>query len=229
MKFLAEHKHLVIVIISAIALYAMVAKIQSHFDGVAHDQRIIQEQQVKADLEKARADAEQTHRDRDDLTRQLSTLAQSNADLKTSLIALRSQLQAQQAKDATLPPDALAERWGALIGSPGQLKLEANGILASLAAAHTTVAQLEELPVLREETNQKDRNGQQKDVVITRLQSVTEDLTRELGTCKVTIADKDELCRKQLDEVKARARKRERNWFVAGLVAATGLIFGLKH
>jgi len=91
--------------------------------------------------------------------------------------------------------------------NPLELQPSSNGITASLAAAHTTVDTLEEIPILKQEAKDSAANSLEKDKTIENQKKVLADTEAEFGTCKQTIKDKDTACKKEIASVKASARK----------------------
>ena len=219
-------KHLAIAALVAVVVLLCVWKVIAYAGNTAHDARVLAEAQLKEDLEKAKVQAQATAQDKQALQGQLNALAASNDALRRDLASLRAQLADQRARNDSLAPDALSERWSMLLGLPGQIQPSAGGIVASLPAAHATVNQLEEIPILKAEAQKTAANSSQKDATIGRLQAVQLDLENELATCKKTVADSAKLCDAKVSEQKAKGRKR--NVVVAVLAAVGGFLIRSK-
>lgn len=223
----AHEKHIILGVIVAVVLLVGSWKVIAHLDGVAHDQAVLAKAKVDADKELAKTQAVQSATDKADLQKQLNSLAASNASLQASVAALRSQLANQRKQDAALAPDALADRWATLINVQStEIKPAADGITASVTAAHATVDALEELPVLRQEEKNAIVNSANKDAVILKQQKVQQDTDAELVTCKKTTTDQDIACKKEISAIKAAARKHSFIYSAVAFVA--GIIFKTK-
>lgn len=222
MTLTAHVKHLLISGIAAAVLLLSTWKLVSHFDQVEHDQVVLAQQQLKADQLQAKAQAGTTATDTTALQKQVAALQQSNNALQASLSALEAQLASQRQKDATASPDALSARWQGLLGT-GQVTPHPNGLLADLPAAHATVDQLEQLPVMQQELKDEQANSAQKDVVLAGDEKLLTDVKAELATCQKVQVDADTLCKAQVAEVKAKARKHSLMYaigaFIGGLIA----------
>lgn len=225
MTFLETHKHLVIVVVIAVAVLFIVFKVVSHFDGVAHDKRVLAEEQVKEDLQKAQLQAAQSKTDTAALQTQLNTLAASNQALQAGIAQLRSQLASQRQKDSVMPPSDLADRWHMLVPD-GQIKLLPDGLEADLPAAHATVSALEEIPVLKTEKERIENNSSLKDETISRALKVRDDKDAELVTCKKTLQDDENKYNEKIKEIRAKDLKRGMWATIGGFIS--GVIFGAR-
>lgn len=215
-------KHLLIAALVAVVVLGSVWKVLAHMDGKAHDEVTLAQQTLKEDLEKAKLQAFATASDKQALQGQLNALAASNDALRRDLATLRSQLANQrQANDAMAPSD-LSAHWGELINMPGQIQPAPGGFNVTLAAGHATVNQLEEIPVLKAEKQKLVDNSAEKDKTLAQAKKTLESTEVELATCKKTVKDADDLCKKQVAEVKASGRKR--NLVVAVLAAIGGVL-----
>jgi hypothetical protein len=98
--------------------------------------------------------------------------------------------------------------------------------LADLPAAHATVADLEGLSALKSELKLTQDNSALKDSTIDQQVKVLSDTKAELLTCQRTQTDATRLCKAQVAEAKATARKHTIWWAVGAFVG--GLITGRK-
>lgn len=225
LKWMQDHKHLIMVLIVCLAILVIVFKVVSHLDGIAHDRRVIAEQQVKADLEKAKLQADQSKADTLKLNGQLDELAASNKELQTQIAQMRSQLAAQKSKDAAMPPDELAARWHFLVPQ-GNIKSVPDGLQADIVASHATVSALEEIPDLKAENQEYITNSGLKDETINQAVKTIGDKDKELDTCKQTVVDEKKACSDTISDLKHKAAKRSFWATVGGFVG--GVIFGRK-
>jgi hypothetical protein len=99
-------------------------------------------------------------------------------------------------------------------------------LLADLAASHATVAQLEELPVLRQELKQTQADAALKDKSIAQAVVTLAGKDAELVTCKKIQTDADTVCAAKLKEQAAVARKRSL-WYSVGAFIG-GILAGRK-
>ena len=103
-------KHLLIAgLIAAVVLLAA-WKTFAFYGAKAHDDRILAQEQLKEDLDKAKIQATATKADNQALQGQLNALQASNAALARDLASLRLTLANQRQADAAMPPDALSLR-----------------------------------------------------------------------------------------------------------------------
>lgn len=225
MALTAHVKHLLIAGIAAAVLLLSTWKLIAHFDQVDHDQVVLAQQQLKQDQQQAKAQAGTTATDTAALQKQVAALQQSNNALQASLSDLEAQLASQRQKDATASPEALSARWRGLLGT-GQITATPAGLTADLPAAHATVDQLEQLPVVQQELKDEKANSTQKDVVLAGDEKLLNDVKAELATCQKVQVDADALCKAQVKEVKAQARKHSLMYAIGAFIG--GLIAGHK-
>lgn len=222
----AHIKHLIIAALIAAVLLLSAWKYFAYAGNLAHDQKVLAEQKLKEDLDKAKVQAAATKTANDALQGQLNALAASNAALQRDLAALRSQLSNQRTQNDAMQPSELSVRWSMLIGIPEGVQASGSGLIASLPAAHETVNQLEEIPVLRKEKASLQDNSAHKDVALNQAQKTLVSTADELETCKKTVLDADALCKVQVAEVKAKNRKR--NIVISVLAAIGGFLLRSK-
>ncbi len=224
MALTVHSKHVILAAIIAIVLLLVSWKIVAHYDGLAHDSAVLAKAQVDADLQKSKIQASQTASDKADLKKQVDILTQSNIITKNELASIRSKLDDQKAKNVTLSSVDLAARWETLLSlDSAEMKPQSDGIFVTMIGARTTVNALEELPALRQEIEKKDVNSKEKDNTISSLQKSLGSTEAELTTCKKTVIDQDDSCKKQIKDIKAQARKHSVWAALGGFVG--GLIF----
>lgn len=216
----AHVKHLLIAALIAAVVLGVTWKLIASSDQQAHDKKILAEEQLKKDLDTAKIQAQATATDKAALQAQLNALSASNAALQRDLATLRLQLANQRQVNDSLAPDALSTRWSMLIGvNPAEITPSANGIVASVPAAHATVNALEEVPVLKAEKAKLEENSGLKDTALAQAQKTLVSTSAELDTCKATFVDAQAVCKAQIAEVKSKARKRN---IVLSVLAAIG-------
>lgn len=221
-------KHLIIAALVAAVILVTTWKVIAYQGNIAHDQKVLAEEKLKNDLDTAKIQAQATATDKAALQSQLNALSASNAALQRDLATLRAQLANQRQVNDSLAPDALSTRWSMLIGvNSAEITPSANGIVASVPAAHATVNALEEIPILQQEKKKIEDESAKKDNAIEQAKKTLGSTEAELDTCKNhTVPDAKELCDKTVAEVKAKARKR--NIVVAVLAAIFGFAVRAK-
>lgn len=204
----AHVKHIILAAILAISGLLVTWKVLAHYDRVDKDEADIAKAQVAADIEKAQLQASQTKTDTTDLQNKINSLVASNASLKASLANLRSKLDSQRKQDDNLSLADLSTRWSMLTGVPGsEFQPNTTGVQVSSLGAHSTVNQLEELPVLKQELKDSQDNSSKKDDTLTSQQKVISDTQAELATCKKTLTDQEDSCQKKIDQINSDNRK----------------------
>lgn len=205
----AHVKHIILTVILAASGLLLTWKIIAHYDKVDKDQADLAKVQVQADIQKAQLQANQTKTDTTDLQSKINQLVASNNNLRAGLADLQSKLLSQRKQDDNLSLSDLSTRWSMLTGVPGsEFQPNPTGIQVSAAGSHATVNQLEELPVVQQELKLSQDNSSKKDDTIASQQKVITDAQAELTTCKKTVSDQEDSCKKQITELKASERKR---------------------
>lgn len=211
-------KHLIIAGAIAIVIIVVTWKVIAYAGGIAHDQRVLAEEKLANDLAVAKVQAVASAAASADLQQKLDAQTAATARLQADILKLRSDLAVQRDRDAQLPPDALAVRWQGLIGK-GVVASAPGGLLADLPAAHETVSELEELPVLREEKAKVEAVSAGKDQTIMSAQNLVTAVKSELSTCQQTVKDADAVCKAKMAEGKAAQRKRN---IIIAIASAVG-------
>jgi hypothetical protein len=116
-----------------------------------------------------------------------------------------------------MPLPELAQEWTKLV--PGMapnditFALDPNGqITLTDDAAHKTVDQLEQVPVLTQELSNSKQSEQNTDTLLTASNAQVATLNTEVSGLRLEITDDKAVCQDQIKVVKDAARKRER-WF----------------
>lgn len=219
-------KHVILAVIISITVLLGTYKIIAHYDRVDKDESDLAKAQVVADVQKAQIQAKQTVVDNTDLQNKVNSLVASNQALTAGLASLQSKLDLQRKQDSNLSLSDLSTRWSVLTGVSGaEFVPNLTGVQVSSLAAHTTVNQLEELPVVKQELKDSQDNSSKKDDTLQSQQKVIVDITAELGTCKKTVVDSDNSCKAQITQIKADNRKHNLFFSVISFV----LGFAIRH
>lgn len=201
-------KHVILAVIISITVLLGTYKIIAHYDRVDKDESDLAKAQVVTDVQKAQIQAKQSETDSTDLQNKVNSLVASNQALTTGLANLQSKLDLQKKQDDKLSLSDLSTRWSMLTGvDSGQFVPNTTGVQVTSAAAHTTVSQLEELPVVKQELKSSQDNSSKKDDTLQSQQKVIVDISAELTTCKKTVVDSDNSCKAQITQIKADNRK----------------------
>jgi hypothetical protein len=211
-------KHVLLGLLIAGVLILGLYKIVSWQEGKASQQKVLAEEQLKNDLAIAKVQAANTATDTTALQQQIQQLSQSNQQLAISLASLKANLSQQQQKDATATPSDLSLRWRQLAGT-GAITPQGQALLVDMPAAHATVSQLEQLPVLQAEIQQTQATSSQKDLALTATNKVLGDTQAQLVSCQKVAADSDAVCKAEIAQKVAAARKH-------GIWAAVGSFIG---
>jgi hypothetical protein len=97
--------------------------------------------------------------------------------------------------------------------------LDPNGqITLTDDAAHKTVDQLEQVPVLTQELSNSKQSEQNTDTLLTASNAQVATLNTEVSGLRLEINDDKAVCQDQIKVVKAEAAKSKRKWAVMGVI-----------
>lgn len=152
----------------------------------------------------------------DALTQQNQVLQQQVASILQQNVTLMANLQKQREEIKTLPPPALAAKWGDVAHEPAPV-ITANGdFLAPLPLAQKSVDALISVPVLQQDANNLQVALDKETTLANNNQSKYESElkahTSDTATCT---ADKNTL-NAQISEIKSEARKSKSKWAIIG-------------
>lgn len=239
---LTQHsKHVIIACVAALVLLIAGHKIVAHYDGVAHDQRVLADQALKVQQDKNKSDAEasikiaqiQAQKDSAD-TAERARVETENAKLRNDIASIKRTLADQQGKDKALPPAELANRIAQLAGvTASDIKVNPDGFQFSVPATQNVVQLLDEL------SSDRTTIVSQQSIITndeSRIATANTDIAglhEQVGQLKTTV-DNLQLSltkmaddwNKQKTDDKHQARKRSFKWFVTG--AATGAVIVVK-
>jgi hypothetical protein len=160
----------------------------------------------------------------------LDTLQKQNAALLTTIQSDNALLKRQQTADATLPLPELAQRWETLAGIQSGLTATPAGVLSTPEAAVQTVQTLEKVPVLTDELAKEEGIAQNNAQMLNSAQSVNSDLTKQINSANILLVANDKACQASVSDLKAKQRKKSRNWFIRGaIVGATAVGYLVLH
>lgn len=199
-------KHILIGLLIAGTLLLLVYKIVAWQEGKASQQKVLAEEQLKNDLAIAKVQAATTATDTAALQQQIQSLSTSNQQLAVSLASLKANLSQQQQKDATATPSDLSLRWRQLAGT-GTITPQGAALLVDFPAAHATVDQLEQLPVLQQQVALVTATSNQKDLALSATNKVLGDTQAQLASCQKVTLDADSVCKAEIKQNVAAARK----------------------
>lgn len=156
---------------------------------------------------------------------QIQAISQQNVVLQQQLTALSSAIAARDAqliKDRqeikTLPPPALAAKWGAAANEPPPTIDTAGDFLAPLPLAQKSVDALIQVPVLQQDAKDLQVSLDKETAVANnndqKYQSEVKAHQSDTTTCT---ADKNAL-NAQITDIKAQARKDKTKWAVIGTI-----------
>src|SRR5271168_176768 len=219
--FLLDHERLIIVAIVAVGLwfgYGKYAQIR-----LDHDNAVLAQAKVTADAQ-AKANqqlAQQVADDKAALQTLTDKLSAQNQQLVNANTALATALSRQQKTDASLPVPDLVNRWAQL--APGTNFTGAigsgNNVTVTPSNALATVQQLEKVPVLTTELANETTEKNNDDQLLTANAKSIFDINNQVAGATKLDTDHQAQCTALVADVKAKAAKSKRRWFVIGYVA----------
>lgn len=217
-----DKKHLILVVLVIVLSLGIIHLVESKVADRA-----------EAKYEAARSESQQKDAQNTQFQQQISTqvaqlasqndkLDQQNKTLLQVNLQLEQQLQAQKAKDATLPPPALATRIMTL--APGGVAtVTANGIQLDGPESIAVTQGLEAPPILTKQIAEKDQLITNDAAQIANGQKAL-DLEKQAHQTDVTTSKADlATCQQQVKTVKAEARKSKFHWFIGGFITGAAV------
>jgi len=216
-QFIKAHERIILVAIVGLVLWFSFGKIDTlliHHDSAQVQQAIIVAQTNAQETAKVEAQAEaqaiQYKQLTDKVQAQNDKLAQANA-------ALIAALSVQQKKDAEMDIPQLAQRWTQLVPSVGLSTTDGHLEISDIGA-HTTVSQLEQVPTLTAELAAEQTKELNDLSLLTSANTRIDTLNQNVTLLNTQITDNQNVCKAQIAEVKAKARKSKWHFFEAGVV-----------
>lgn len=215
----SHHTLLIVIVVSVILLFGF-RKWIAHEDGVAHDQKVLADANLKQlQASNAVKDASQAKQDQafQELSNQVTAANQAS---QMQIAALRTQLQKQQDQDKVIPVPALGNRLSELTGSKvGEVKPSSDGLDVSESASRAVVSQLEELPIGRQTITTQQSVIARDDQEITACKSDVNGLHEQIGRDAAVLKAANDACAADKKDMKASARKSKWHWFLGGVAA----------
>ena len=223
-KFIRAHETILGLVLAAAIIWGVSGKVENimyHHDNAAESQaQIVATAQAQKDAALATQAAQQAEQ-----YKELSDkVAAQNAALEQANITLATALAKQQHTDDTMPLPELAQEWTKLV--PGMapnditFALDPNGqITLTDDAAHKTVDQLEQVPVLTQELANSQAEAKNDLSLLTASNAQVATLNTEVSGLNLQLVDNSKVCTAQIAVVKADAAKSKRRWFLIGVVA----------
>jgi hypothetical protein len=205
-------------------------KLIDHLAHVADLNAAVAQKKVEADKDVQKAADDQKSAD-DAAYAKWKNASDMRVDgLYARMDALSNQLKAQQDKDRTMPLGDVAVRWAMLIGEPAnEFNATVDGVSVAQPAARKTLVLLDELPADREKIQSQAGVITERDADIKKKQGLLDDSGVQIAACKKTQVDAEDACKKEVNKVKADARKGNVKAFFAGAAALLAAIIGFKH
>lgn len=161
----------------------------------------------------------------------IQALSTQNASLAAAVAQRNVVLDAQETADKTLPLPAIADRWKTLAAlQPEDITFDGSTLNVSDTGARSTVAQLEQVPVLQQNLKDEQTIAQNTTQELQKSNDLTQALDTQITGLKTQIVDDDKKCSTQVAAVKASDRVSKRNWFLKGVgVGAAVVVYVVTH
>lgn len=214
------HEILIITVLSLLLVWGVSGKIEGVF--LAHDTATLNAEKASlaAQVEKNEAIAKTVS---EQSAAYATLLAQAN-EQQAAIARMNAQLTAALAKqqqtnnNMTLPE--LAGRWMTLVPkASGGLSINNGQMLIADSAAHATVNELEQVPVLQQQLSNATVEKETVDKLLVASNGRVDTLNSRVEGLTLQIGDSDKVCKAQIAVVKAQARKQKRWIFVVGYIS----------
>jgi hypothetical protein len=223
--WIKQHERLILAVIGGAILWLSIGKIDTLI--INHDAANLQQAKVTAQVQadKNATLAAQAAQQAEQYKALAEQVAKQNAALENANVQLSLALSKQQKKDATLPPTELAQRWRELVPSYPEhdpspvVSLDTGAITVTPAGAIATVQELEKVPVLSSQLENSRTQIENGEKLLEGQHAVVLTLSDQVDGLKLQLVDDAKVCKAQVAEVKAQARKGKRTWFTIGYVA----------
>jgi hypothetical protein len=218
------HERLIGLVLAAAVIWGVSGKIESVV--AKHDKSQETQAQIVASAQQSKdaALATQAAQQAEQYKELSDKVAAQNAALEQANITLATALAKQQHTDDTMPLPELAQEWTKLV--PGMapngitFALDPNGqITLTDDAAHKTVDQLEQVPVLTQQLANSQAEAKNDLSLLTASNGQVTTLNQEVTGLNLQLVDNQKVCTVQIAVVKANAAKSKRRWFLMGIVA----------
>jgi hypothetical protein len=221
-SWLLDHERLIIVLVAAAVIWLGYVKVTNAI--AAHDDAQLKQAQIVANQQAQQnaALAAQVQQDKQQLQALTDKVTAQNAALVAANTQLATALAKQQKTDAQLPPPELAQRWAQITPNmpAGGVTLSTDNTMhVTQAAAVDTVQQLEKVPVLQQQLDNETTQKNNDDLLIGQQNKNIFDLNGQITGLNKTVVDNNKVCQDTIADVKAKAAKSKRRWFIIGYVA----------
>jgi len=223
-KFIKAHETILGLVLAAAVIWGVSGKIESVV--AKHDKSQETQAQIVANAQQSKdaALAAQAQQQAEQYKELSDKVAAQNAALEQANITLATALAKQQHTDDTMPLPELAQEWTKLV--PGMapnditFALDPNGqITLTDDAAHKTVDQLEQVPVLTQELSNTKGQLENVDSLLTASNAQVATLNALVSGLNLKAVDDKNACNAEIKGVKDDAAKSKRRWFLMGVVA----------
>lgn len=218
LTWLQKHERLVLAVLGGAILWLAIGKIDTliinHDAANLHQAQVVADKQEQINYNLAKQ-AEQQAAQYKALAEQVT---KQNAALESANVQLSLALSKQQKTDATLPPTELAQRWNTLVPT-AIATVTPSGIAVPQSGAIATVQELEKVPVLSSQLENERTNYENDEQLLVAAKGMNDTLYTQIDGLKLQLTDDAKVCKAQVAEVKAQARKSKRTWLTIGYVA----------
>lgn len=215
--YVKAHEKLVLSLVAVAALWLAAGKVQGII--AQHDNANLQQAILvdKQQAEQNTALAIQVSQQAANYKALSDKVNAQNDTLERANIALANALVSQQAKDKTMTPTELTQRWNVLVPEAG-VSVTNGQVAVPTEGARATLQQLELVPIQQKElVNVRQENvGLQSLLTASGQQVIT--LNGRVSGLELKAQDDAKVCSAQIAVVKAEARRSKRRWLYAGMV-----------
>ena len=192
------------------------------------DQQALNKQQLQASADAAK----ETQQATTIYQATIDTPSRQNAALASAVASRNVQLQQQHAVDANLTLPDLAVRWKNLSSlSDSEISASAAGVTLSDSGARKTVAQLEELPIVKANLVDETKTAENTQTELTSANGVIAKqgdqivaLNTQIGGLNQEIKKSDQQHKDAIALINDKQRKGKIKWFIGGVVSTIALL-----
>lgn len=225
--WLQQHERLILIVLALALAGWLGTKWINHLATVDQQKNAVTQQQLsdqKAADAQIAAQVQQTDTQLKDLAAQV---IQQNAQLANAITQRNETLVTQQATDQKMTNPQIAQRWQQVTPNigPNSVTPTQTGVDVTQEAARTTVANLEQIPVLQKNVAdlQTENDNISKELDLSN--TLNTQMATQVGGLNLQIKDEEAACKTQVAALNATARKSKLKWFGAGFV--TGFVSGV--
>jgi hypothetical protein len=194
--------------------------------ALAQQKAVVLQQKVDEDVKQSAVQAAQNAQIAAQYQSMVDTLNRQVASLAAAVAQRNNNLVNQQASNQTAPLPNVAKRWVSLADlQPTDLTVADTGINVNDTAVRKTVNLLEEVPVLQKNVQDIQQIADNRQIELSKANDLIAGQNTQIGGLIKQVTDEKashkadvDADRKEIDSVKADARKSKRNWFIAGFI-----------